>query len=127
MTLHLVYGDTPIGEYFPTWDAHFFVCRSLEQSDLPGLAICKMQNKGSSSGEDIIPCHTGTQVYDSVDSIKWSRPKGRLYYLINQTLGGPLGRALRARAGILLLIQRILPPSVWELTEVHNKSTCTFY
>ena len=31
-------------------------------------------------------------------------------YLINQTLGGPLVRALRARAGILLLInQRILP------------------
>jgi len=32
-----------------------------------------------------------------------------LHYLINQTPGGPLVRALRARAGILLLInQRIL-------------------
>jgi hypothetical protein len=32
------------------------------------------------------------------------------FYLINQTLGGPLVHTLRVRAGILLLItQRILP------------------
>ena len=30
----------------------------------------------------------------------------RLHYLINQTLGGRLVRALRARAGILLLINQ---------------------
>ena len=24
-------------------------------------------------------CHTGMQVYDSVDSIRWGRPEGRLY------------------------------------------------
>ena len=30
---------------------------------------------------NISNCHTGMQVYDSVDSIKWSRPKGRLYIL----------------------------------------------
>ena len=35
-------------------------------------------------------------------------------YLINQTLGGALVRALRARAGILLLInQRNSPPRVY--------------
>ena len=65
MTLHFVYGDTPIGEYFPTWDALFLVCGSLEQSDPPSLAICKIQNKGSSSGEDIIP----HGVYPPVKSI----------------------------------------------------------
>ena len=26
-------------------------------------------------------CHTGMQVYDNVDSIRWSRPEGRLYVL----------------------------------------------
>ena len=42
--------------------------------------------------------------------------KPGVFYLINQTLGGRLVRALRARAGILLLInQPNFPPRVWEL------------
>ena len=52
-------------------------------------------------------------------------------YLMNQTLGGPLVRALRARAGILLLIQRIfhrgcesLREQLWweQSVKIHQKS-----
>ena len=47
------------------------------------------------------PCHTGTQVYDSADSIKWSRPKGRLYILAK--LGSRDLRKLQPPPTILIL------------------------